>query len=784
MVLLAIAMISVWLLLRASLPRLNGQIALTGLSAPVTIERDDNGLVTITASGRHDMVRALGYAHAQERFFEMDLARRSATGELAALIGESVVTIDRDHRMHRFRARAQRWWPNLPDADREQLQAYADGVNAGLGDLGVRPWPYLLLSAKPEPWRAEDSMLVVLAMFFDLQDSENRRERQLDVARRHLPDDVLAFVARGGTEWDAPLAGGPVPEPPIPPVSSLDLRTFPAVELAGALLERSDPGFPGSNNFAVAGSLTTHGRALVANDMHLGLGVPNIWFRARLIHGEDAARVDIEGVTLPGVPALVVGSNGHVAWAFTNSYGDWLDLVRLEVDSATDPARYRTADGWRGFDIHEERIDIAGAESETLIVRETLWGPLIAGNDNEPPMALAWTAHREGSVNVRLIDMETARNTAEALAVAAGAGVPAQNFVVGDEHGHIAWTIAGRIPLRSDGHDASRPIDGSTLTSDIWQGWLPADRQPRIIDPPSGRLWTANARVVDGEALRLIGEGGYDNGARAAQIRDGLLARDSFDEKDLLAIQLDDRALFLDRWWRLLRNALASSTQDKGLSELSDAIATWDGCACVDSIAYRLVRTFRTYVHEAVMQALAEPVRAQVPDFTWPKLPQNEGVVWQLLRQRPAHWLPQPFASWDELLVAQARRVAESLADEPGGLRTRTWGEANTVQIRHPLSAALPGFVGAWLDMPAEALPGDAFMPRVQGVRFGASERLVVAPGLESQAIAHMPAGQSGHPLAPYYGAGHADWTTGTRSALRPQQTRWLLKLEPETRRD
>ncbi len=774
-----LAMMAGWMLLRGSLSALTGERTLDGLTAAAIIERDSHGLATLRAGNRTDLARAMGYLHAQERYLDMDLARRVAAGELAALVGAAALPLDRRHRLHRFRNQAARWVETLPAGEKAALDAYRDGVNAGLAALSVRPWPYLLLRQQPEPWRSEDSLLVVMAMFFDLQDGDNRRERQLQRARRLLPAEVFDFVVRAGTEWDAPLSGEAMGEPPLPGPELVDLRQLPAVrdDSMAAVSDDDAALLPGSNNFAVAGTLTADGRALVADDMHLGLRAPNIWYRLAFEFMDEGRRVRADGLSLPGVPALVVGSNGHIAWSFTNSYGDWQDLVRL--DRSNDGSEYQTANGSRPFDVVEETLVVAGGGRETLRVHGTIWGPVIGEDTDGSPLALAWTAHRDGAVNAALLELERATNVDEALAIAQRAGIPAQNMVVGDATGRIAWTLAGRIPLRREGHDPRLPFEGRTLDGDLWLGWVPAEDIPRVVDPPSGRLWTANARVVDGHALEIIGDGGYDNGARAAQIRDGLFARAQFSEADLLTIQLDDRAVFMERWWRLLRGVLDAQADDSALAELAAATAIWDGCACTDSSAYRLVRAFRSRVHDIVMRGLAAPVRRQDADFTWPRLGQNEGVVWQLLRERPAHLLPPPHGDWNALLRSAALDVVTALGGQPGGLAARTWGEANTVRIRHPMSAALPGWLARHLDRAPQALPGDAFMPRVQGVAFGASQRSVIAPGAEARALAHTPAGQSGHPLSPYYIGGHDDWAQGRASPLQPGPVQWTLRLVP-----
>lgn len=779
LLLLAVAAsaLAAWLALRGSLPVATGERPLAGLVAPAGIERDALGVATVTAADATDLARALGWLHGQERYFEMDLSRRAAAGELAALLGPAALPVDRRHRLHRFRARMREALAALDPDHRRRLEAYAEGVNAGLAGLRVRPWPYLVLRQQPQPWGAEDSLLVVVAMFFDLQDASNRRERALDFAFRHLPPAVHDFVVRPGTGHDAALDGSVLREPALPGAGDLDLRALPAVAGPAAAPDQH-LALPGSNNFAVAGRLTAGSAALVANDMHLGLRVPSIWYRARLAWTQDGQAVRLDGVTLPGVPAMVVGSNGSVAWAFTNSYGDWMDLVRLRVDPGQ-PLRYRDADGWRTLERHLETLAVRGGDEETLEVLESRWGPVIGEDEAGRPLVLAWTAHRPGAVDTRLLDLAHARDVDEALAIAADAGIPAQNLVAGDASGRIGWTLAGRIPLRLPGSDPLRVVESDALSGDLWLGWLPADQQPRVVDPDHGRLWTANARVVGDQALAVIGDGGYDLGARGAQIRDRLAARETFRPDDLLAIQLDDQAVLMTRWWRLLGAVADTGDDDPGLAALAAQVAVWDGCACTDSVSYRLVRDFRARVHDAVLDGLAAPLRAIDPDFRWPRLGQAEGMVWQLLEARPAHLLPPPHADWDGLLRVAAREVATELDGRPGGLAARTWGEANTARIRHPLAGAMPGWLAGRLSMPATALPGDAHVPRVQGPSFGASQRMVVAPGREEEGLMHMPGGQTGHPLAPWYGAGHDHWERGEASPLVPGATRWHIALVP-----
>jgi penicillin amidase len=765
--------------LRASLPRLDGSVPLTGLRAPVQVRRDADGVPTVEAADRLDVSRALGFLHAQDRFFQMDLSRRRAAGELSELFGAAALSVDRGVRIHRFRAVAQRTLASLAPSDRAHLEAYAAGVRAGLDALGTSPFEYLVLRAEPEPWRPEDSLLVAYAMFLTLHDDEAVADRSLGLMSEVLPRPLFEFLTPEGTGWDAPLVGGAIPPPPLPGPEVVDLRSAPKPEPPDREALPEPASELGSNNWAVAGRLTGHGSALLANDMHLGIRVPNTWYRASLIWTDRiGARHHVTGVTLPGAPALVAGSNGSVAWGFTNSQGDWVDLVEVEV-SPDDDDRYLTPQGVLPFERYTERVRVRGAEPEPLVVIGTIWGPILDHDHRGRPRALRWTAHEPEAVNLGLLLMERATDIEDALEIATAMGLAPQNLVCADSTGRVGWTIAGRIPRRV-GFDGRLPA--SWASGELrWDGWLPPASYPRVVDPPTGVIWTANARVVEGEMLERIGFGRYALGARAAQIRDDLLAlRAPVTERDMLDVQLDDRARFFQRWRDLLLQVLESRGSAPGdWAELRGLVADWGGRAAIDSVGYRATGTFRHRVAQLAMPPLTAACSELDPGFDYlSAFRQHEGPLWRLVEERPLHLLTPRFESWEALLETAVDETIAALRESGPELRARTWGEANTTRIRHPLSDGLP-WLSRWLDMPSEPLPGDSHMPRVQHPASGASERFAVSPGREGEGYFHMPGGQSGHPLSAFYSRGHSAWATGEPTPFLPGPAVHALVLEP-----
>ena len=782
---------------RASLPIINGTVRVRALQSAVTVERDALGIPTIRGISRTDVARATGFVHAQDRFFQMDLARRRAAGELSALVGDAAIQLDRQVRVHRFRDQARRTVALLTPRDRTVLEAYAAGVNRGLATLGAKPFEYFLLRQAPKTWTAEDSVLVVLSMFVTLQDPAGEYESTLATMRDVLPDGMFELLAPRGTEWDSPILGAPFTTPEVPGPEVYNLRRKrngkPEIDLQKerdlTVREAANPWAPvrgdaalGSNSWAVSGDFTGSGRALVANDMHLDIRVPNTWYRAVLEWRDEADPSQtrlLTGITLPGHPTMVTGSNTHVAWGFTNAQVDASDVVLVELDPM-DPNRYWTPWGWRTFDRYSETIEVTGGDPVKIDVRWTIWGPVLGTDHKGRLRAYAWVAHSAERLASSLLPLESARSIEEALDAANGLGTPAQNMVVADRSGRIAWTIYGALPRRIglSGELPESWADGWRG----WNGWLTPAEYPRIIDPPGGRLWTANARVVDGSMLAALGDGNYDVGARAREIRDRLREREQFTARDMLDIQLDARSTFLSRWRDLILRHLDQDNiaGDAARGRFREIVEKdWTGEASPDSAAYRLTRMFRDQVMERVTAFVLADCYEADPSFDYTWIRRREGAIWKLVTARPTHLLNPRYGSWGDLLTASIDAIIqEAMENSSGDLARKKWSDYNVIAFRHPLSGSLP-FVSRWLDMPEAKFPGDAFTPRVHWNIAGASERMVVSPGNEREGIMHMPTGQSGHPLSQFYGNSHDAWARGEPTPFMPGPTRFTLTLAP-----
>ncbi len=803
--LLLIIVVIVYWKLNSSLPQLEGTVSNKNLTAQVSIERDAQGLVTITSTSRNDRAFAMGYVHAQERFFQMDLLRRRGAGELSELFGERALKIDKTARVHRFRARAKQFIENFPASQKQIFEYYAKGVNAGLQALKSKPFEYHLLMLEPANWAVEDSLLTSYAMYFSLQSDYGRQEWQQHLLQQSLPSELTQFLLPIRSFWDAPIeteseAKDWIQER-LPKTSPFASKTTAYLKMQQPTLqneleadlqqeESSQFGVIGSNNWAVAGALTETGSAIMADDMHLGLSVPNTWFRMRLKNPDGS--LDVNGVTLPGGPLIIAGSNTFVAWGFTNSYGDWGDLIQLQINP-DDENQYRTVDGYRDFVVYPETIKIKGAENFQLEVKETQWGPIVSGPSDEL-MAYKWVAHYPEGMNAGLLEMENMKSVEQTLTIVDSIGMPAQNAMLADRFGNIAWTIFGAIPKRQNSAEVVQQQENAEavllqknyrVPADWskggygWDGWLTSAQYPVVKNPRNFRLWTANTRVVSGEKLAIVGDGHYALGARAKQIRDDLMDLSSpIKEQQLLDVQLDDRAIFLTRWHLLMSEVLNNSSNQQ-LAIFKQSLQEWGARASVESTGYRLVKEFRLAVARKVFAAITAPCKQKFENCNYYQATHLfEEPLWSIVTEKNPNWLPSDYTDWQQFFEAMITTEFAEIISGKTRLSQYTWGSKNQIKIKHPLSGAVPG-LASLTDMPIENYSGDRDMPKVANSRFGASERMVISPSHEEDAILHMPTSQSGHPLSPYYGLGHKDWVEGKATPLLPGETVWTLRLQP-----
>ena len=769
-----------WWALRQSLPQLEGEVSAPTLSAAATIERDARGVPVIVAASRTDLAYATGYAHGQDRFFQMDLSRRLPAGELSELFGAVALKADRRSRRFGFRSVARRVIEATPEGERAIIEAYTRGVNAGLTSLSARPWEYLLLRANPRAWLPEDSVLVVHSMWWQLQYGSLREEidrRRLERAAARAGDaagahELITFVYAGHSDWDSPnySAEAPCVQAACTDSAIVLTQSFPAqLRFAGATDEPADEAAaPGSNNWAVAGMHTRSGVALIANDMHLDLGVPAVWYPARLrVTGNPS--IDVTGVTLPGTPAVAAGSNGMVAWGFTNSYGDFAD-ARWGKCTSTE------------FGERREHIAVKGEDPVEIVYRDVGAGVVLDGEDYADDVAsgeclqAGWLATRPETTNFGLLSLETARSIDDVLTLAPRVGIPGQNMVVGDSRGRIAWTLLGRVP-RSAGPDR---LFGAVEYRE------PHDH-PRIADPPVGRLWTANQRVVAGPVEAVLGDdevdvgaGGYDLGARARQIRDDLLSLSHpATEADMLAIQMDSRALFVARWRNLLLGLIdEDAMRDAGQRrEFRALVSGWKAEASSDAVGYRLVRTFRNNTLSALWRSLSTGLLGEKFEGRRPGL--FEAAGWRLVSEQPTAIAPPGGGEWRAFLLKRLDSTIAELLKECSSLESCEYGALDPVAVRHPLGSAVP-LLSKLVDMPKLPLAGDNHMPHVQVGSFGASERFAVSPGRERDGYLMLPGGPSGHPLSPFYRSGFDDWAAGKPTPFLPGSVAHKLVLRPD----
>ncbi len=726
---------SLLFLVRRNLPdAVSPRIA--GLSARVSVAFDDHGVATVTAASVRDALRAQGWLTGRERLFQLEVQRRLARGELAELFGAALLPSDRLHRTYGFARVAEAALPLLPEGERADLEALADGINSFLdshaGRLGLE---FALLRFSPRRFTPADALVVHLLMCEDLSTSW-RRDLALERLSR-VPAEVRRFVGSTATAGDVLLV--PDAEPPaLPPLP--DLGGVPLAALGFGALREEEP--RGSNSWAVSGALSKSGKPLLANDPHLPLTIPGIWLPMRFV---IAGRL-IEGVTLPGLPGIIIGRNDRIAWGMTTLRTDVQDLYRETLLGR----KVRRGDAWEDLRERTETIAVRNGKAESLVVRETSHGPLVQGR-----MALKWPAldpsllrAPEGAV-MSATDGESLGHALDAFPF------PAHNVVWADAAGSIGWRATGLVPIRRPGTDGSVPYDGADSGND-WRGYVSPAEMPRIVDPPEGFIVTANQRDIGTTFPHLV-TSDWPSAERAHRIA-GLLGeaarqRRPLDRAAMEAIQLDTTSPVL----RATLRALAPELPEPWSARFRD----WDGRADAGSVLFLVARTARRKLAERVLAAWRVPPEAGLPDARLLELAQAGDAAFRRARLGPRHDLVR--AAWDAALADLASRFG---TDE----ERWKWGEANRLAVRHPLGH-LPGL--AWLlDPPSLPQSGAGGTPRVATPTYGQSMRFIVDWGAPGETTLVVPFGVSGHAGSPHRTDQLAAWREGDPSGARTRLAR------------
>ncbi|WP_340536932.1 penicillin acylase family protein [Nocardioides sp. GXZ039] len=641
-------------LVRRSFPQTEGEIAVPGLSGDVEVIRDEHGIPQIYADTTEDLMRAQGFVHAQERFFEMDVRRHATAGRLAELFGEDAVETDAYVRTMGWRRVAEAELPLLDPSTRVALDAYSAGVNAYLADRSPTSLAleYTVLGAggldyEPEPWTSVDSLAWLKAMAWDLRGNMTEEiDRALSAAAvgpdraaelfpsypyaEHDPIVKQGAVVDGVFEQDAVTGGtrNPVRPPPFERVADTFGRLSAGLDRMPAWLGKGDG--VGSNSWVVSGRLTDTGSPLLANDPHLGVSLPGVWMQVGL-HCRSvgpACPYDVAGFSFSGLPGVVIGHNADIAWGFTNLGPDVTDLYVEQVSDDT----WRHGREWRPLETRTEKIEVAGGDDVTLEVRSTDHGPILsdvdeqladvadladvprrAPADTRYAVSLAWTALTPAPTADALLGLNRATDWSSFRAAVADFAVPAQNIVYADRDGHIGYQAPGRVPIRISGNDGLMPSAGWRPAND-WSGeYVPYDGLPSVLDPEEGFVVTANQAVIGTQYPYFLGAD-WDKGYRSERIRhvledafggdgDGVVSRD-----DLLDLQLDDRNPMAP----VLTPYLLDARLERGYpSDGQRLLRTWDFTQPADSAA-------AAYYNAVWRNLLAATFHDELPEEQWP----------------------------------------------------------------------------------------------------------------------------------------------------------------------
>ncbi|WP_374655702.1 penicillin acylase family protein [Dongia sp.] len=725
-----------FLWLRTSLPLTDGTIALNGPAAEISVTRDERGIATINAQSSADAYFALGFVHAQERLFQMDAMRRLGAGRLSEVLGADTLETDRLMRTLGLYRSAEDQVRAASPALKAALDAYAAGVNAFIAaHEGAWPPEFYLLNYRPEPWQPADSLVWGRLMALDLSNNWQAEVSNRSL-RRGVPDYLFNLLVASPSPARAQNGDG-----------------APAWR---------QPLSEASNSWVVGPHKSASGKPLIANDPHLGLALPATWYLARI----ETPEMTWTGATAPGLPFVMIGSNGHVAWTFTTTHGDTQDLFEEKLVTGH-PDRYETPDGPKPFDIRRETIAIKGAPEVELTIRSTRHGPVVSdlGGDPGTPdtvLALSWTALLPGDRTPEsILAMNRARDAAALEVALVDFHAPEQNVVYADAEGVTGFVAAGRVPERRAIFAESRlPAPGWSGTYD-WIGTLPMSSLPQLRGDSGDFLVTANNDIRP-LGYRPFITADWPEDGRAKRIRSLLGAKDFLDLAAMQAIQTDNHSApllaFVRHWLDLAEQAQA----DPDLAML----AAWDGTMARDQAA-PLIATI--WVDRLAKRLLKDEMRGHFADWWFWQLDRLDAA---LDDGRACDDIDSPAKeSCDEIVRAALDDTRKDLAAAYGADTTKwRWGDSHRAPFNHPVYRHLP-LIGDWLaaDLPTD---GDFFsvnrgtsMPPRQDVSLthvhGPGLRFLMDFAAPDKALFALAGGQSGNPLSPHFADGLANWRDG-----------------------
>ena len=756
LVLAIVASLTAVAVLRRSYPTVSGTERLGGLEGPAQVVRDESGIPHIYASSEHDLAYVQGYVTASDRLWEMTFLRAIGQARLAEIVGLPALEADKFVRTLGWYRVATREAELLAVETRAFLRAYADGVNEYVTTHSSSPpIEFLILGVAWEPWQPADSIVIGKIMAWDLSGNMSSELLRQSVAMR-LGDAALKVLFPPLTAPTPPIVASAEPpaEPsavvaPLPPaVVEAPAVRIPGAEQLAALLGTVPGAEIGSNNWVVSGARTRTGKPLLANDPHLGVRNPSIWYLGHL----SGAGWDVAGYSIPGVPGVVIGHNARIAWGVTNEGPDVQDLYIEEPDPA-DPRRFLYEGRSEAASIVNETIKVKGAEAVKIDVVQTRHGPVITSvmEGVKQTVALRWTALDPGHLVDALYKLDRASSWDTFRAALREWDVPAQNFVYADVDGHIGYQATGQIPIRPGGSDAGDvPVRGSDGKSE-WQGYIAFDELPSVFDPPEGLIVTANQRIVDRSPRKISNE--HDPGFRAQRIHQLLRASDKLGPDDFSRIQMDVVDVSTGRFLPFLREMSVAGDRARQAQAL---LREWDGAMRADRVApaiywswtlHMLERVFRDKLGpDLFKQYLGASARGALYEIVG-----TPDHPWLIVLSDPAHRGRDALAALalDDALEELTRKLGTDMSGWQ-------WSKLHRVTFDHPLGTVLPFLFnigpapndGAYFTV--NNAPFDLKKPYAQTTH--PSMRMVVdLADLESTRVVYA-TGQSGHPFAPHWG--------------------------------